>query len=86
MWDATGVSQVASRFRVNSHALRALRRLSGKTQADLALEGQVTHSYISRLERGQRLGCTSDVLQRLAVALGVPVSALVAADKASSTT
>ncbi|MFF0860926.1 helix-turn-helix domain-containing protein [Nonomuraea sp. NPDC003560] len=73
------MNNVASRCRVNGHAMRALRRLSGKTQLDLARMGGVTHSYISRLERGERLGCTHEVLERLAAALGVPISALISA-------
>lgn len=73
------VKQVASRHRVNGHALRALRHLSGKTQEGLAQEGQINHSYISRLERGERLGCNHDVLERIARALDVPVEALIAA-------
>lgn len=71
---------VTSRYRVNGPALRAFRYVSGKTQVALAVEAGANHSYISRLERGERLGCTREVLENLAAALGVPMPALVAAD------
>lgn len=74
------MKRVTSRYRVNGPALRAFRYVSGKTQVALAVEAGANHSYISRLERGERLGCTHEVLEKLAIALGVPMPALVAAD------
>lgn len=69
----------ASRYKVDDSALSAIRRLAGKTQVELAAAAGVNHSYISRLERGLRLGCAREVLEALARELQVPTSALIAA-------
>ena len=46
------------------------------TQAALANKVKVSAPYISMLESGQRKGVSLAVLQRLAKALGVPVTEL----------
>lgn len=55
--------------------LRELRNSRGMTQADLAVRGIVTPSYIWRLESG---GSTPgiDIVERLAVALGTTAADL----------
>ncbi|GIH23024.1 hypothetical protein Aph01nite_13340 [Acrocarpospora phusangensis] len=67
------------RYRLNAHALRAFRRVIGMTQVDLATASGTHNSFISRLERGERFGCTHEVARSLAAALGVPTEALIAA-------
>jgi len=46
------------------------------TQADLAKKAKVTRPYITMLEGGQRKAPSVATLQRIAKALGVPVTEL----------
>jgi transcriptional regulator with XRE-family HTH domain len=55
------------------HTLREGRLF---TQATLAKKAKVTQGYIAQLERGMRKSPSLHVLQRLAKALGVPVTRL----------
>jgi transcriptional regulator with XRE-family HTH domain len=55
--------------------LKALRDAKGLSQAALAKKAKITREYVNRLEAG-RYDPTVGVLQRLAKALGVPVTAL----------
>jgi transcriptional regulator with XRE-family HTH domain len=55
--------------------LKALRDEKGMSQAALAKKAKLTREHVNRLEAG-RHGPTMVVLQRLAKALGVPVTAL----------
>lgn len=62
--------------KINAHAVRAIRLAQGKSQVTLAREAQLDHSYVSRLEAGQRCHPAPGVLKQLAEALGVPMTAL----------
>lgn len=52
--------------------IRALRQEKGWTQEALALEAEMTTSYVSRIERGERQLSTSR-LEKLAAVLGTSV-------------
>lgn len=58
--------------------LTSLRLASGLSQAQLAARMQTSQSYIARIERGQN-DPTTDVVERIAVALGVESSVAFAA-------
>jgi transcriptional regulator with XRE-family HTH domain len=55
--------------------LKALREENRLSQATLAKKAKITREYVNRLEAG-RYDPTVGVLQRLAKALGVSVTAL----------
>ena len=55
--------------------LKAVREAKELSQAELASKARITREYVNRLEAG-RSNPTIGVLQRLAKALGVPVTAL----------
>ena len=55
--------------------LKRLREAKGLTEAALAQKAKITREYVNKLEAG-RYDPTVGVLQRLAKALGVPVTAL----------
>ena len=55
--------------------LKRLREAKGLSQAALAHRARITREYVNKLEAG-RYDPTVGVLQRLAKALGVPVTAL----------
>ena len=55
--------------------LKSIRETKGMSQAELAKRAKITREYVNRLEAG-RYDPTVGVLQRLAKALGVPVTAL----------
>jgi transcriptional regulator with XRE-family HTH domain len=55
--------------------LKQLRETKGFSQATLARRAKITREYVNKLEAG-RYDPTVGVLQRLAKALGVPVTAL----------
>jgi transcriptional regulator with XRE-family HTH domain len=57
--------------------LAACRLAAGMTQEQLSLESGVTTTQISRIENG-RANPEAETLVHLAVALGVPLAALVA--------
>jgi transcriptional regulator with XRE-family HTH domain len=56
--------------------LRRLRKTKGLSQEDLAKKARVSQPYLSQLEAGTYRNPSIEVLQRLAKALGVPVTAL----------
>jgi transcriptional regulator with XRE-family HTH domain len=55
--------------------LKTIRETKGMSQDKLAKRAKVTREYVNRLEAG-RYDPTVGVLQRLAKALGVPVTDL----------
>jgi transcriptional regulator with XRE-family HTH domain len=55
--------------------LKRCREAKGMSQAALARRAKITREYVNKLEAG-RYDPTVGVLQRLAKALGVPVSEL----------
>lgn len=64
---------------LNRAALQALRERSGHSKASLADAAGVDRTLITRLENGQR-PVTPSVMQKLAEALRVPVTALMGPD------
>ena len=56
--------------------LQAKREAEGWTQEDLSKRAKVARSYVAKLEAGHSKNPSLAVLQRLAKALGVPVTAL----------
>jgi transcriptional regulator with XRE-family HTH domain len=58
--------------------LRELRAERSLTQEELAKRAKVTRAYIAVLETGHKKNPSLEVLKRLAKALGVPVTELVA--------
>ena len=56
--------------------LKALREAKDLTQDQLAKKAGVTEAYVSMLESGKRKAPSLPALQRLAKALGVPITAL----------
>ena len=58
-----------------SFNMRRLRQAKGWSQEEFAHEAGIHRTYISDLERGAR-NPTISVIDKLAVALGVPVGAL----------
>jgi transcriptional regulator with XRE-family HTH domain len=59
--------------RVVAHNIRKLRVKRGLSQESLAVDGRIDRTYVSRLERG-RENPTVAVLEKLAIALGVPIA------------
>ncbi len=59
-----------------SRVIQTLREAKGMTQRDLAAKAKVTAGYVAQLELGVRKNPSLEVLQRLAKALGVPVTEL----------
>lgn len=57
--------------------LRHLRELQDRKQHEVARDAGVTHSYISKLERGQQPDITYRMLERIAAALGKTADALI---------
>lgn len=64
-----------------SNSLRALRLAAGLSQVKLAERAGTTQSYIARIESG-RLDPGTDMLERLATAVGVPAVKVFAAVRA----
>jgi len=56
--------------------LKTLREEKGLTQVDLADKTTVERTYIVKLESGDKKNPSLDILERLAKALGVPVTDL----------
>ncbi len=56
--------------------LKTAREKKGLTQDELAKRAKLTKPYISQLESGARKNPSLPALQRLAKALGVPVTEL----------
>jgi XRE family transcriptional regulator of biofilm formation len=59
-----------------SRVIQTLREGKGMTQRDLATKAKVTAGYVAQLELGVRKNPSLEVLQRIAKALGVPVTEL----------
>ncbi len=66
------MSEIAARL---GRRVRGLRAAKGLTQGQLADAVEVTQATLSRVERGQ-VGVSLEVLERLAIALGVSVARL----------
>ncbi len=58
--------------------LKTLREGKSMTQVDLAKKAKLTQPYLAELEAGKKKNPSLAVLQRLAKALGVPVTELLA--------
>ena len=58
--------------------LRELRMSSGKTLRDVSGQARVSLGYLSEVERGQK-EASSELLQSISQALGVPLSKVYAA-------
>ena len=56
--------------------IQRLREARGMSQRELARKARVTNGYVSQLEVGDKKNPSLAVLQRLAKALGVPVTEL----------
>ncbi len=56
--------------------LKTRREEKGLTQVALAKRARVTQTYIAKLESGDKKNPSLEILQRLAKALGVPVTEL----------
>jgi transcriptional regulator with XRE-family HTH domain len=56
--------------------VRRLRVARGWSQPDLAQRAKVSQAYIAELERGTKQNPSVHIAQRLAKALGVPVTRL----------
>jgi transcriptional regulator with XRE-family HTH domain len=59
-----------------SRMLKTRREAKGLTQVELAKRARVTQTYIAKLESGDKQNPSLGTLQRLAKALGVPVTEL----------
>lgn len=73
---AAEVEQVSVRVALAKNMVK-LRALHGWSQEDLAYEAQVHRTFVTQVERQQR-NITLDNLEKLAKALGVTPSALLA--------
>ncbi len=56
--------------------LKTIREQKGLSQRELAAKAKTTGAYIAQIEGGARKNPSIAVLQRLAKALGVPVTEL----------
>ncbi len=63
--------------------IKKYRKQKGLAQKELALNSGITRESIGNYERGDRIP-PSDILNKIAVALGVPVSKLLEGDKDNS--
>lgn len=79
-WDTQGVA-VNLREHIGEK-IRALREQRGWSQRALGERANMTHSFLSRLERGQT-GIEVETLANLATALGVSLGELVAPEAAA---
>jgi len=61
---------------VDGGAIRQLRRARGLTMRQLATAAEVDHAVVSRLERQVQSDVSARALAKLALALGVPVDAV----------
>lgn len=67
---------VITDFLVHGPALRAIRQKSYKSLRDVSRASGVDPSYLAKLERGVNSNATSEVIERVAAALDVPVEAV----------
>jgi len=58
--------------------LKTIRKAKGLSQVDLAAKAKVGRTYIVKLESGDKVNPSLAILQKLAKALGVPVTKLLA--------
>jgi transcriptional regulator with XRE-family HTH domain len=58
--------------------IKAKRKAKRMKRSDLARAAEVTPAYITQLETGERKNPSLEVLRRIAKALGVPVTELLA--------
>lgn len=72
--------------KINGHAVRAIRLAAGDSQVVLATRAGLDHSYVSRLERGQRCYPAPRITKALADALGVPMAAILTSPEVLSHT
>jgi transcriptional regulator with XRE-family HTH domain len=56
--------------------LKALRKAKGLNQVQLAKQARITTAYVNMLESGKKGNPSLAILQRLAKALGVPITHL----------
>ncbi len=56
--------------------LRKLRRKKGLTQSELCRKAKLSQPYLALLETGEKTNPSLAILQRLAKALGVPITEL----------
>lgn len=75
---AKGRQWVAKNFYGDRASLAALRLQHGWSQAELARQAGTSQSYIGRLEKGG-IDPQLSTIRKIAMALGVPVTALVEA-------
>lgn len=61
---------------INTAALVAIREMAGMSQAEVARRSGLSQGHISELERGEKRARPATI-KKLAVALAVPVPALV---------
>jgi transcriptional regulator with XRE-family HTH domain len=64
-------------MRINGAALRAIRERSGHTGVQLARAAEINRAYLSHIEAGRKQP-SPEVTRRLASALKVPVTAILA--------
>lgn len=64
-------------MKLNRDALIALRERSGMSKADLGRAAGIDRTLVHRVENGER-HATDDVIVKLASALKVPVTAIIA--------
>ncbi|MBB5081405.1 helix-turn-helix domain-containing protein [Nonomuraea endophytica] len=83
LWTSPEAQAALSRGHLGE-ILRAYRKATRTSQADLAEELQYDRTYIVRLENGQRALTDVDALRRLAEHLGLPAHALGVTDQADA--
>ena len=58
------------------HQLKSLRKKAGLTQRELAKKSDVSYSYLTKLEGGFQANPTYETLERISMALNVPLHLL----------
>lgn len=72
-------------MQINPAALKAIREFGGYTQLGLAAESEVNQGHISKLEKSDRpVNVRPDTVKKLAVALGVPIAALIVPEEVAA--
>ncbi len=76
----------SERVELSGEKLRALRKLHGLTQGQLAEQARVSTPYISSIERGRlKFGAEVNMARDISQALGIPLEALTKGKRASRT-
>lgn len=57
--------------------IRTIRKMKNLSQMELAVKASITQAYLSGLETGKKTNPSLEILQRIAEALGVPVTSLI---------